>query len=311
MNNMDPATMQRMQQLIQQNPRLAMLLQKPGLMQKLQAIAQNPSDPMIAQQYASDPDVQELIQIIGPTMGMSPMGQNMSGMGMTPQQMGLQSQHAPADTVTHISSEDQFNEITTKSGNKLVVCDFFAVWCGPCKQVAPQFERLAKLYGKNAIFIKVDVDRNRTLAQNKKIAAMPTFHFYKNGNKVDEMRGANVSKLEELILKHMSYGDEHKQQQQSNAQSPSPYTTFPLHEANRPVYTKAPFGKMKDKLSKLNQKFISDEGGDAVDSKKKHSMNDSEWNLLTQMITMLQDKQSYAVQTFKTTHYQLLNKLLL
>mmetsp|Transcript_44401 Transcript_44401/g.73485 ORF Transcript_44401/g.73485 Transcript_44401/m.73485 type:complete len:294 (+) Transcript_44401:35-916(+) len=260
MNGLDPAMLQRVQQLMQENPQLAILLNKPGVMQKLQAIAQNPNDPMVAQQYASDPDVQQLLSIIGPAMGMNQGA--VSGMGGIggggANAFGAPSVDNAQHLVTYINSETQFFDIVLKSPkDKLVVVDFFATWCGPCKNIAPDFERFAQLYKERAIFIKVDVDKHKSLSQRKNIAAMPTFQFYKGGNKIDELRGANVRKLEELITKHIS--PLMTTTMSAVNRKPSPYKNFPLHEQNRPVYTKAPFNKMKDKLSQLNQKFMDDE----------------------------------------------------
>ena len=143
MNGLDPAMMQRVQQLIQQNPQLAMLLQKPGLMQKLQAIAQNPNDPMIAAQYASDPDVQQLINILGPAMGLNQGGMsggfggfggnNQGGMGQFGGMGGMTGFNPQPQVmnqvVIHINSDHQFNDIIqTKHNDKLIVVDFYATW---------------------------------------------------------------------------------------------------------------------------------------------------------------------------------------
>lgn len=336
MNGLDPGMMQRVQQLIQQNPQLAMLLQKPGLMQKLQAIAQNPNDPMIAAQYASDPDVQQLINILGPAMGMNQggmggmggfggfnnqmggggmgqqfgnMGNNMGGMG------GFNQQQVMNQVVTHINHDNQFFDIM-KIKDKLIVVDFFATWCGPCKMIAPEFERLAKLYKDRAIFVKVDYDKLKSLAQSKGVSAFPTFQFYKNQRKVDEMRGANVRKLEDLITKHITPIGGNGQQQNVNLK-PSPYKNFPLNENNRPVYAKAPFQKMSDKLNQLNRKFKEEEKNkDMVDNKDNkevinYSLNEKEWQSLTQIMNMLQDRPKYNEQKFNSEHYKLLNKLLI
>ena len=70
--------------------------------------------------------------------------------------------------------------------------------CGPCQMIAPKFEEMAN-ENPNAIFVKVDVDKMDTISQNAGVRAMPTFQFFKNGEKVDEMMGANVAGLKEKV----------------------------------------------------------------------------------------------------------------
>lgn len=62
-------------------------------------------------------------------------------------------------------------------GNKPVVVDFFATWCGPCKQVAPIFEEIASEYKDSVDFYKVDTDQNRDLIRIYGINSIPTFMF--------------------------------------------------------------------------------------------------------------------------------------
>ncbi|XP_072232720.1 thioredoxin-like [Leuresthes tenuis] len=102
--------------------------------------------------------------------------------------------------VREVESLDEFNSILKEAGDKLVVVDFTATWCGPCKQIGPKFVKLSeKPENKNVIFLKVDVDEAADVSSFCKINCMPTFHFYKNGLKVNEFSGANESKLEELL----------------------------------------------------------------------------------------------------------------
>jgi DnaJ family protein C protein 7 len=89
-----------------------------------------------------------------------------------------------------------------RNANKLVVVDMFAVWCGPCKTVAPVFEQLSIKYVKVATFLKVDVDKCTMTKQKYNINAMPTFLLIKNGKKIAEVVGADMPKLEEEIKKH-------------------------------------------------------------------------------------------------------------
>mmetsp|Transcript_7794 Transcript_7794/g.11922 ORF Transcript_7794/g.11922 Transcript_7794/m.11922 type:complete len:109 (-) Transcript_7794:165-491(-) len=100
--------------------------------------------------------------------------------------------------VKFIKSANEYDELIELSKSKLVVIDFTATWCGPCQMVAPIFEELATAHPE-VEFIKVDVDDGKDIAMKCEISAMPTFQFYKGGEKVDEIVGANVDKLKEVI----------------------------------------------------------------------------------------------------------------
>ena len=84
---------------------------------------------------------------------------------------------------------------------KLVVIDFFATWCGPCKMISPKIEAMAGEMS-NVVFLKVDVDEAEDVKEEYNISAMPTFIFLKNGQKVANLMGANADKLTELVNKH-------------------------------------------------------------------------------------------------------------
>ncbi|XP_017151632.1 thioredoxin-2 [Drosophila miranda] len=86
-----------------------------------------------------------------------------------------------------------------QAGNKLVVLDFYATWCGPCKMIAPKLAELATQYADNIVILKVDVDESEDIAMDYNICSMPTFVFIKNTNKVEEFAGANAQRLEDVI----------------------------------------------------------------------------------------------------------------
>ena len=70
-----------------------------------------------------------------------------------------------------------------KAGDKLVVIDFFATWCGPCKMIAPKIEEMEQSM-KNVVFLKVDVDEAEDAASEYEVSAMPTFILIKKKQKV-------------------------------------------------------------------------------------------------------------------------------
>ncbi|KAI9894992.1 MAG: hypothetical protein M1814_000214 [Vezdaea aestivalis] len=93
-------------------------------------------------------------------------------------------------------------EFTTKvkSNPGVSVVDFHAVWCGPCKAIAPAVEALDGEY-TDVTFVKVDVDEQPEIAQEYSVRAMPTFLIFKNGEKVDEVVGANKLALDAAVKK--------------------------------------------------------------------------------------------------------------
>jgi len=101
----------------------------------------------------------------------------------------------PSATLSDLEGEIQSAALQ----GKLVVIDFTATWCGPCKLIAPVFEELSDEFSSRAKFIKVDVDENSDAAQRYGVSAMPTFLFIKGGEVVEKVMGANAERLREVI----------------------------------------------------------------------------------------------------------------
>ena len=83
------------------------------------------------------------------------------------------------------ATDATFEELVLKN-DKPVVVDFWAVWCGPCKLVAPEMEKLAAKYEGIVDVVKVDVDKNPGLSQAYQIMSIPTIAYFKPG---DQPRG--------------------------------------------------------------------------------------------------------------------------
>ncbi|KIW64319.1 thioredoxin [Phialophora macrospora] len=108
--------------------------------------------------------------------------------------------------VNPIRSKSSFTtSIVEGPADKLIVLDCFATWCGPCKVIAPEVLKFSnsEQYKDKVEFYKVDVDEAPDVAQELGVRAMPTFMFFKNGEKVAEVVGANVRALEANIQKFM------------------------------------------------------------------------------------------------------------
>lgn len=87
------------------------------------------------------------------------------------------------------------SEISEVPQQGAVVIDFFATWCGPCKKIAPTYEKLSESF-TSIVFLKVDVDESAELVDMFAISAMPTFVFLKNGQVVMKVEGADMKGLE-------------------------------------------------------------------------------------------------------------------
>ncbi|KAF8855242.1 thioredoxin-like protein [Acephala macrosclerotiorum] len=98
-----------------------------------------------------------------------------------------------------IGSSAQFSKLLTTS--TIVVADFYADWCGPCKAVAPTYESLATKHSKpNRItFTKINVDNQQAISQQYGVRAMPTFMIFKFGSVINTIRGADVRGLTTAI----------------------------------------------------------------------------------------------------------------
>ncbi len=100
-------------------------------------------------------------------------------------------------------NDSNFEEVVLKS-DKLVIIDFWAEWCGPCRMVTPIIEEISEEYDGKVLVAKVDVDSNPGISSKLGIRNIPTVMFFKDGEMVDKQVGAVpksnfVSKLEPFL----------------------------------------------------------------------------------------------------------------
>ena len=105
-----------------------------------------------------------------------------------------------------ISSDSEFQaDVLDTSKDQLVVVDFWATWCGPCRSMAPHLDTIATENEGTIRVVKVDVDRNQETALKYGIVNLPTMLVFKNGEVVDKLVGnpGSKGKIEEWMKKSL------------------------------------------------------------------------------------------------------------
>ena len=116
-------------------------------------------------------------------------------------EMLLKMQSMPRGIVT-IKDEQDLSRINEEFNDKIIIIDFWAVWCAPCKMFAPIFEKLQQEYYKDFIFAKINVDENPLIAQSFGITSIPTTLLLKGGQVLRKFVGAmNYPSLKQVLDK--------------------------------------------------------------------------------------------------------------
>lgn len=91
--------------------------------------------------------------------------------------------------IRSIENVEQFNKIIETSENRLLILDFYADWCLPCKELEPILEKIANEESDTVSIYKIDIDRNRELSNSFRITGVPYVAFVKNKENVFSLTG--------------------------------------------------------------------------------------------------------------------------
>ncbi len=120
-------------------------------------------------------------------------------------EMLLKTQSMPTEIIK-IHSAEEFNKLTQDFSDKVIIIDFWAVWCSPCMMFAPIFEKIQKERYQDFIFVKVNVDEVGSIAQNYQITGIPTTLFIKDNKVIHKIVGAvNEDYMNRILEKLKSF----------------------------------------------------------------------------------------------------------
>lgn len=116
------------------------------------------------------------------------------------------SRKAPADksAVLSIENKEHFRQVVADAGDRLLMFEFYADWCPPCKQLAPIVEQVAKENREILDVYKINTDKNRALASDFRITGIPHVAFFKNKEIVMSLSGSYPKKMYSKVIRRLS-----------------------------------------------------------------------------------------------------------
>lgn len=100
-----------------------------------------------------------------------------------------------------VRSMKDFDNRMECAGDKVIVLDFYATWCGPCQDIDKLVKSLARKYSDKVTVLKINVDKFDFLVEKYKVRSMPKFVFIKNNRTLGNINGADEEKLMKMMAK--------------------------------------------------------------------------------------------------------------
>ncbi|MGL4396456.1 MAG: thioredoxin, partial [Hyphomicrobium sp.] len=112
-----------------------------------------------------------------------------------------------AGLIKDATSASFAKDVIEASRDALIIVDFWATWCGPCKQLTPILEKVVLSYGGKVRLVKIDVDANQAIAAQLRIQSMPTVYAFRDGRPLDGFMGAQPESAVRAFVERL-IGDE-------------------------------------------------------------------------------------------------------
>ncbi|AHX04380.1 thioredoxin [Ehrlichia japonica] len=106
--------------------------------------------------------------------------------------------------IEQIGDSEFENKVISSNEDILILVDFWAPWCGPCRTLEPQLEKLAQQYVDKVKIYKLNIEDNQDAAIQYGVSAVPTILMFKNGKKLSQVVGADVSKIISELNNHIN-----------------------------------------------------------------------------------------------------------
>lgn len=182
---------------------------------------------------------------------------------------------------------------------KLIVVDYYAVWCGPCVKISPTFVELCWEY-PDAIFVKINVDKFQMTARYYKVTKLPTFQFFRNSVLVDTHIGGDPRALREAVRRNQGSQAQTLSSPQPQPQ-PQPYRHFPHR-------TFMSFDVIKQ-LPKI-QKRIIETSRNLTGDDARLALTEDEIKNLTKTIETLSNTAAYNTSRFEDAEFLTMLKII-
>lgn len=111
----------------------------------------------------------------------------------------------PAMSHIDVTSANFSSEVLEASNSSVVLADFWAPWCGPCRMIAPLLEEIASMpeFAGKLVVAKINVDEHPDLAEKYEIQGIPNMKFFRHGEIVAEVTGFHPAETKDLLLEHI------------------------------------------------------------------------------------------------------------